>query len=157
MVLTPSWGRSPRTSASCRHEVSRGLDAGATRCPISESVNPSSEESAKEGLSWGASAPVTRSELANMGPRIGPAPHPPWSCTVSVREGSLGWNILAQAPQPAVCQCIRAECSLWTGTKATGNEKSLGTPQVDLCKSEMSPNQLDRPGMESPLSGERSS
>ncbi len=35
---------------------------GATRCPISESVDPSSEESAKEGLSQGASALGTRSE-----------------------------------------------------------------------------------------------
>ncbi len=43
--------RSPRTSAShpqTRHEVSRGLDAGATGCPISESEDPSSKESAKE-------------------------------------------------------------------------------------------------------------
>ncbi len=58
MVSTTSWGRSPRTSASrlgTRHEVSRGLDAGAIRCPVSESVDPSSEESAREGLSRGAS------------------------------------------------------------------------------------------------------
>ncbi len=37
------WDRSPRTSAShpgTRHEVSRGLDMGATRFPISESVDP---------------------------------------------------------------------------------------------------------------------
>ncbi len=75
MVLTTSWGRSPRTSASrpgTRHEVSRGLDE-----VFCESVNPSSEESAKEGLSRGALAPGTRSEWANMGPRAGPAPHPP--------------------------------------------------------------------------------
>ncbi len=61
MVSTTSWGRSPRTSTShpgTRHEVSRGLDAGATGCPVSESVDPSSEESAKEGLSWGASTQV---------------------------------------------------------------------------------------------------
>ncbi len=81
MVLTTSWGRSPGTSVShsgtFRDEVSRGLDTGATRCPISESVYPSSEESAEEGLSRGASAPGTRSEWANMGPRAGPAPHPP--------------------------------------------------------------------------------
>ncbi len=58
------WGRSPRTSASrlgTRHEVSRGLDAGAIRCPVSESVDPSSEESAREGLSRGASALGTKS------------------------------------------------------------------------------------------------
>ncbi len=59
-----SWGRSPRTSASrlgTRPEVSRGLDAGAIRCPVSESVDPSSEESAREGLSRGASALGTKS------------------------------------------------------------------------------------------------
>ncbi len=64
MVSTTSWGRSPRTSASrlgTRHEVSRGLDAGAIRCPVSESVDPSSEESAREGLSRGASALGTKS------------------------------------------------------------------------------------------------
>ncbi len=45
MVSTTSWGRSPRTSASrpgTRHGVSRGLDMGAIRCPVSESVDPSS-------------------------------------------------------------------------------------------------------------------
>ncbi len=54
MVSTTDWDRSPRTSASrpgTRHEVSRGLDAGATRCPVSEKAGPSSEEWAKEGPS----------------------------------------------------------------------------------------------------------
>ncbi len=41
-------------SGSCR--VSRGMDAGATRCLVSESVDPFSEECAREGLSRGASA-----------------------------------------------------------------------------------------------------
>ncbi len=60
-----------------RHEVSRGLDAGATRCPVSESVDPSSEESAKEGLSRGASALGTKSGWASMAPHAGSAPLPP--------------------------------------------------------------------------------
>ncbi len=34
-----------------RHGVSRGPDVGATRCPVSEKVDPSSEESARVGLS----------------------------------------------------------------------------------------------------------
>ncbi len=50
---------------------------GATRCPVSESVDPSSEESAKEGLSRGASAQGTRSEWASMAPQAGSAPRPP--------------------------------------------------------------------------------
>ncbi len=36
-----------------RHEVSSGLDVGATRCPVFESVNTFSEESAKEGCHEG--------------------------------------------------------------------------------------------------------
>ncbi len=69
MVLTTSLGRSPRTSASrpgTRHEASRRLDTGATRRPVSESVDFPSEESAEEGLSRGASALGTRSEWASM-------------------------------------------------------------------------------------------
>uniref|UniRef100_A0A8C2F2N8 HIVEP zinc finger 2b n=1 Tax=Cyprinus carpio TaxID=7962 RepID=A0A8C2F2N8_CYPCA len=80
MVSTTSWGRSPRTFAfrpGNRHGVSRGLDAGAIGCPVSESVNPSSEESAKEGLSRGALVPGTRSEWSNRAPLTGPASHPP--------------------------------------------------------------------------------
>ncbi len=41
---------------------------GATGCPISEAVDPSSEESAREGLSQGASALGTKSEWASMAP-----------------------------------------------------------------------------------------
>ncbi len=47
-----------------------------TRCPVSESVDPSSEESAKEGPSRGASALGTRSEWASVAPRAGSAPRP---------------------------------------------------------------------------------
>ncbi len=51
----------PQSRLGTRHEVSRDLDAGAIRCPVSESVDPSSEESAREGLSRGASALGTKS------------------------------------------------------------------------------------------------
>ncbi len=81
MVSHTSWGRSPRTSASrpgTRHEVSRGLDAGATRCPVSESVDSSSEESAKEGLSRGASALGTKSELNRIADSDGPQEPARW-------------------------------------------------------------------------------
>ncbi len=50
---------------------------GAIRCPVSESVDPSSEESAREGLSRGASALGTKSGWASMAPRGGSAPLPP--------------------------------------------------------------------------------
>ncbi len=57
IVSATSWGRSPKTSTShpgtiCG--VSTGPDAGARGCPISEKADPSSEESAREGLSQGA-------------------------------------------------------------------------------------------------------
>ncbi len=57
IVRATSWGRSPRTSAShpgTTHDVSTSLNAGARGCPVSEKVDPSSEESAREGLSRGA-------------------------------------------------------------------------------------------------------
>ncbi len=41
---------------------------GATGCPVSESADPSSEESAREGLSRGASVPGTKSEWASKTP-----------------------------------------------------------------------------------------
>ncbi len=93
IVSATSWGRSPRTSAShpgTIRGVSTGPDAGARGCPISEKADPSSEESAREGLSQGAWFLGTRSCWANMEPLTIPAPRPPWSCTVSVLVGSLG-------------------------------------------------------------------
>ncbi len=54
MVLSTSGGKSPRTSVSCpgtRHEVSKGLDAGAKGCPVSEKEGSSSEGFTREGLS----------------------------------------------------------------------------------------------------------
>ncbi len=130
MVSTTSWGRSPRTSASrpgTRHEVSGGLDVGATRCPVSESVDPSSEESAKEGLSRGASDLGTRSEWASMVPRAGSAPRPDWSCTVSVREGLLGGMHTCKGPAASSVPTCLCRVFPRSGSKTTDNEKSLGT------------------------------
>ncbi len=80
MVLSTSEGKSPRTSASrpaTRHGVSRGLDAGAKGCPVSEKEGPFSEEFAREGLSRGARVPGTRSGWANRAQLARPAPRPP--------------------------------------------------------------------------------
>ncbi len=82
------------TSTSRRLKVSRDLDTGAISCPISESVDPSSVESAREGLSRGASVPRTRSEWASRVPRAGPAPHPPWPCTVFVSGERRSWQLV---------------------------------------------------------------
>ncbi len=57
IVSATSWGRSPRTSTShpeTTHGASTGLDAGARGCPVSEKADPSSKESAREGLLRGA-------------------------------------------------------------------------------------------------------
>ncbi len=57
IVSATSWGRSPRTSAShpgTTHGVSTGPDVAARGCHVSEKADPSSEESAREGLSRGA-------------------------------------------------------------------------------------------------------
>ncbi len=86
------WYRSRETRRD-RRKVSRDLDTGAISCPISESVDPSSVESAREGLSRGASVPRTRSEWASRVPRAGPAPHPPWSCTVFVSGERRSWQL----------------------------------------------------------------
>ncbi len=68
MVLTTSWGRSPRTSTSRPGTIrgdSTSLDAGARGCPLSEKGDPSSEEFAKEGLSRRASVLETKSDWAS--------------------------------------------------------------------------------------------
>ncbi len=65
--------------------------------------------------------------------------------------------MLAKAPRPAVSQRICAEYSLGQEVKQLAVRSLWGREQVYLCKSEMSPNELDRLGMESSLSGESSS
>ncbi len=99
----PPYSTPLRRKLGSRHTKRAQKQVPATMCPISESVDPSSEESAKEGLSRGASALGTRSEWASMAPRAGSAPCPPWSCTVSVREGSLGENAYFQRPRGQLC------------------------------------------------------
>ncbi len=152
MVSTTSWRRSPRTSAShpgTRHEVSRGLDTGAIKCPVSESVDPSSEESQR-----------------NL-PRVGcPEEH-------QFREPSLSGPVRRHEQDlplvlPDLAQCLtggthtcEGPVASWvplcpyrvfprSGSKTTGNERSLKMQKVYLIKSVMSPNQLDHLGMDSP-------
>ncbi len=133
MVSTTDWGRSPRTSASrpgTRHEASRGLDAGAKGCPVSEKTGPSSEEWAKEGLSRGAW--VLRTGWASMVQLTGPAPRLPWLCTGSVQEGSLGETHICEGPG-ASCAPVHPcrECPR-SGNKTAGNgsspERQTGLP-----------------------------
>ncbi len=93
MVSTTACGRPLKSAASrpgATHESTTDLDAGAIWCRAPEKGGPSSEECAREGLSRGEWVRETRSGWARTARPDGPAPHPPWPCTVSVRAGSLG-------------------------------------------------------------------
>ena len=65
-----------------------------------------------------------------------------------------GKRILAEAPRPAVRQCIRAERALGQGVKQRAMGRVEGGKQIYRCVAELFPNQLDRLGMESPFSRE---
>ncbi len=93
MVSTTAGGRPLKSAASCpgaTHGGSIDLDAGAIWYRAPEKGGPSSEECAREELSRGKWVRETRSGWANGAQPAGPAPRPPWACTVSVRVGSLG-------------------------------------------------------------------
>ncbi len=84
---TASWW-----AASCpgaTHGGSIDLDADAIWCRAHERGYPSSEECAREVLSRRKLVRETRSGWFNGAQQAGPAPRPPWACTVSVRVGSL--------------------------------------------------------------------
>ncbi len=69
---------------------------------------------------------IPRSGWASMAPRAGSAPRPPWSCIMSVREGSQGQMHTCKGP---AASCVPARlCWVFprSGSKTTGNEKSLG-------------------------------
>ncbi len=93
MVSTTVCGRPLKSAAShpgATHEGSTDLDAGAIWCRAPEKGGPSSEEWPRDGLSRGEWVRETRSGWARTARPAGPAPRPPWPCTVSVRAGSLG-------------------------------------------------------------------
>ncbi len=92
-----------------------------------------------------------------MVPRAGSAPLPPDLAQCLCEKAHWGKCIFAKAPRPAVCQCVRAECSFGQGVESTGNATSLGTRTGLPVRVQNVANQLDRLGMESPFSGERSS
>ncbi len=128
MVLSTSGGKSPSTSASrpgTRHGVSRGLDAGAKGCPVSEKEGPFSEELAREGLSRGAWVPGTRSGWANRAQLARPAPRPPWLCTRSVQVGSLGETHTCEGPGASCAPVHLCRVSPQTGSRTTGSGRFL--------------------------------
>ncbi len=128
MVLSSSGGKSPRTSVSrpgTRHWVSRGLDAVAKGCPVSEKEGSSSEGFAREGLSRGAWVPGTKSGWANRAQLAGPAPRPPWLCTRSVQVGSLGEMHICEGPGGSCAPVHLYWLFPRTGSKTTGSERFL--------------------------------
>ncbi len=92
-----------------------------------------------------------------MVPRAGSAPLPPWPCTVSVREGSLGEMHICEGPAASCVPVRPCRVFLRSGSRTTGNATSLGTRTGLPVRVQNVANQLDRLGMESPFSGERSS
>ncbi len=155
MVFTTAGGSPPRTSMShpgTTRGDSTSLDAGAIGCPLSKKGDPSSEEFAKEGLLRGALVWGNKSDWASMVPLRGPAPRPPWLCTVSVREGSLGEMHIYVDPEASWVPVHPCQGSPQTGRKTAGNGTCSGGKQVYLSVAEASPNQLENLRVESPFS-----
>ncbi len=132
MVLTTSWGRSPRTSASypwTRHEVSRGLDVGAKRCPVSELVG------ILRGICQGVS--VTRSISSGNQVWVGQ-----YCATSRICSSSslilhnvcaillTGGNAYLRRPRGQLCAVHACRVFLRSGSKTTGSETSLGTQTI---------------------------
>ncbi len=90
-----------------------------------------------------------------MVPRAGSAPLPPWPCTVSVREGSLGEMHICEGPAASCVPVRPCRVFLRSGSRTTGNATSPGTRTGLPVRVQNVANQLDRLGMESPFSGEQ--
>ncbi len=109
MVSTTAGGRPLKSAVSrpgATHGGSIGLDTGAIWCQAPERGCPSSEECAREVLSRGKWVRETWSGWANGAQPAGPAPRPPWACTVSVLVGSLGETHTCVRPE-ASCVPVR--------------------------------------------------
>ncbi len=76
---------------------------------------------------------------------------------VSVREGSLGEMHICEGPAASCVPVCPCRVFLRSGSRTTGNATSLGTRTGLPVRVQNVANQLDRLGMESPFSGERSS
>ncbi len=156
MVSTTSWRRSPRTSAShpgTRHEVSRGLDTGAIKCPVSESVDPSSEESQRNLRGICQELAVLRSISSENQVWVGQYGATNRTCPSSsliLHSVSLGGTHTCEGPVASWVPLCPYRVFPRSGSKTTGNERSLKMQKVYLIESVMSPNQLDHLGMDSP-------
>ncbi len=152
MVSTTAGGSPRRISAShpgTTREDSTGLDAGARGCPLSDKGDPSSEEFAKEGLSWGASVLGTKSDWANIAPLRGPAPHHPWPTQGLCKKAHWGETHTYVGPEASWGP---AEGPFGLRVKQLAVGRVQGGKHVYLSVPEVSPNQLDCLGVEFPFS-----
>ncbi len=161
MVSTTACGgplKSATSHPGATHGGSTGLDAGAKWCRAPEKGGPSSEEWAREGLSRGEWVRETRSGWARTARPAGPAPRPPWLCTVSVRAGSLGEMHTCIEPEASCVPARPCRGCPRSGRNTAGIQLAVGglagSKQVYLSFPESTPDQPDRLGMESPFSGE---
>ncbi len=73
----------------------------------------------------------TKSDWASTTPPRGPAPCPPWLCTVSVRESSLGEMHICIGPEASCVPVRSCQGSPWSGRKTASNGMCSGR-QIDL-------------------------
>ncbi len=137
MVSTTARGRPLKSAASrpgATHEGSTDLDVSAIWCQAHEEGVLSSEECAREGLSRGESFRETRSGWASKARPAGPAPRPPWPCTVSVRAGSLGAKHTCVKPEASCVPAHPCRGGPLSGRNTPGSQrtrvKQTGLPQL---------------------------
>ncbi len=129
MVSTTAGGRPLKSATSCpgaTHGFSIDLDTGAIWCRAPERGGPSSEECAREVLSWGKSVRETRSGWANGAQPARTAPRPPWSCTVSVRVGSLGETHICVSPETSCVPVRLCRGGPRSGKSTAGSGRTRG-------------------------------
>ncbi len=107
-----------------------------------ERGGPSSEECAREVLSRGKWVRETRSEWAKAAQPAGPAPRPPWACTVSVRVGSLGETHTCVKPEARCVPVHPCRGGPRSGKNTAGSGrtrgKQTGPPELSMNRLQIS-------------------
>ncbi len=129
MVSTTAGGRPLKFAASrpgATHGGSIDLDEGAILCRVPERGCPSSEECAREVLSRGKWVQETRSGWTSGVQPAGPAPLPPWVCTVSMRVGSLGEMHTCVRPEASCVPVRLCRVGPRSGKSTAGSGRTRG-------------------------------